>query len=300
MLRRAINRNQVVFAPGNAALGLPSDHSADGEGLCRAALESIDVFQQFGRVLDDRLCVLLEVGGGEQVHGVEGRRVEEEDAPLVLSDGLAVEDVEPVHPAHYLQANLFQPRHPRALPVHLVPELQLRLEDLVDLEGEHLRAAIVLEGKGVLVMISVGAVLVPHHCFDPGLAAHVAHQRDVVGWPPLAQEVQRVDYLIVFQQKGHVVFVEHRASRVPEAPEGVLVELPQEVLRLSAELLVAAEAVQAFTSPRMEDYLGAGPVGVGCALLDQLEVVGSEAFRTDFSRIGVPQSINAVLNYCLR
>lgn len=93
-----------------------------------------------------------------------------------------------------------------------MPELQLGLDDFVDLKGDYLRAAVVLDGEGVLVMVAVGVIFVPEHLLDSGLAAQVAHHCNIVARPPLAKEVQRVYYLLVLQQKGNVAFVEQGAS----------------------------------------------------------------------------------------
>jgi hypothetical protein len=59
---------------------------------------------QFSCVFDDEFSVLLEVSGGEHVHGVKGSGVEQEQTALVPLYYPIVEDVELVHSADDLKA----------------------------------------------------------------------------------------------------------------------------------------------------------------------------------------------------
>jgi len=78
------------------------DDCADGEGLSGAPLADADFLHDLGGVLDDAFGVVLEVGGGDEVHAVEDGGVEAEEVLLVLLDGQVVEFVELVHPTDYL------------------------------------------------------------------------------------------------------------------------------------------------------------------------------------------------------
>lgn len=120
---------------GNEADFLLTDYCSNGKGFGGSAFGYINFFQEFGCVFDDEFCVLLEVGGGEHVHGIDGSGVEEEDVLLVLLYVLTVEHIELVHPLYDLIPHLLQLRHLGTHLVYLSPELQLQLYYCVYLEG---------------------------------------------------------------------------------------------------------------------------------------------------------------------
>jgi hypothetical protein len=86
------------------AVPLPSHHGSNSKRLRGAIFEDVDFLPQFSCVFDDEFSVLLEVSGGEHVHGVKGSGVEQEQTALVPLYYPIVEDVELVHSADDLKA----------------------------------------------------------------------------------------------------------------------------------------------------------------------------------------------------
>jgi len=140
---------------------------------------------------------------------------------------------------------------------HLLPEVDLEFEDLVDFGGDVLALLVVLQPVDVLLLEGVEAVLLLQEVDYDGFAFEFTDHGEVGAGSPLKQVVVRDEGLLLFDVEADVVFPEVLVSQTAHLVHEILEHLPEVELAVAVELVGLAVAGDQLALPGVQVQLGA-------------------------------------------
>lgn len=201
LLRRPLQLSpeELLLVLQVATAAVPDDRS-DGESLGGVVLMDANFFHEFGSVFYDNFGVVLETGGGDEVHGIEYCCVKDKKLFFLGFDVLAIILIELVHAGHYLRPGALHVFEKGSLFDDLLPELHLELDYGIDL-GDYMKAMVViLQGVDVFQLIRIRTVFVVQEFPDLGLAPQLGNSCEEAKGVPADDIIQRIVHLLVGKQ----------------------------------------------------------------------------------------------------
>lgn len=147
---------------------------------------------------------------------------------------------------------------------------------------------VVLQSIDVFLLVYVRTVLVGKHFVYFCTSTPVAYNIEVILRFPLREEVQCIDGLFVQQQKVYIMFYEQSISLPVELSNGILIQLPHEVLRPVSQLWIVAKTVNLFTVSAVHDNFDLADKGLVDLPFGHSEEMRQLSLKIDLFRLHFP------------